>query len=175
MKTKKQTLFSPARLVSLALLIALSAVLLPSGVVTPTRAQTSTNNPKVSDDLEDVVLNQPSVTHVNSVIIVPGSTPTSSLLSYLATIGATVKGQMKNMPVITIKLPVKQIFSCAARSDVSYITMDRDTRKQGHLDITTGASIAVKGTNIPGGGVSGSGIGIAILPPVRGHTFDPRG
>ncbi|MDQ4120327.1 MAG: S8 family serine peptidase [Acidobacteriota bacterium] len=130
--------------------------------LTSAQAQSTTDNPKISNDLEHLIANDPDVTHVDAVITTP-DTPTKSLLSYLTTISVKVDRKLANIPILTVRLPIRQgqATNIAARDDVSYISLDRVAKRTGHLSLTTGADAA----RTLGGATeyNGSGIGIAVL------------
>ena len=101
-------------------------------------AQTGYDNPKMSDDL-DLMFNQ----NPNSELIIPVVVQTKAIpsQSILDEIGATAV-KMRNMYVVTGKVPVYAVDDIAARTEVLYVSFDRQAKKTGHISLTTGADAA---------------------------------
>ncbi|HVG35209.1 MAG TPA: S8 family peptidase [Pyrinomonadaceae bacterium] len=116
---------------------------------------------KVSPDLRDKV-NSGASGQIPVVFVTP-SAPTTSLQSAVTGGGGAVKKNLKNVRELTATLPASQIDKLAARTDVSYIALDRPVRKEGHLEITTGAYQARNYGTSTTGTINGTGIGIAVL------------
>src|ERR1044071_3395901 len=94
------------------------------------------------------------------VIIQPANQP-DFLDSTIEYSGGSNLRKFKNFSVRVVTLPVQAAIAIASRSDVSYVSLNRDVRPLGHLTATTGADqIRSSGSN---GSLDGTGIGIAIL------------
>jgi serine protease AprX len=123
--------------------------------------QAAAGGSKVSTDLRDKVNN--NTPGQIPVIFVTPSSPTSSLQTAVTNNGGFVKKSLKNVRALTATLPAAQVDKLAARTDVSYVALDRTVRKEGHLETTTGADQARSYGTSTTGTLNGSGIGIAIL------------
>ncbi|HEU4766653.1 MAG TPA: S8 family serine peptidase, partial [Pyrinomonadaceae bacterium] len=100
------------------------------------------------------------------VVIQPAANQSDLMVdSALEVSGASDIRKLKNLKVRIATLPVQAAFALAARSDVSYVSLNRDVQPLGHVSRTTGADQARSSSN--GGnnhtGLDGSGIGIAIV------------
>src|ERR1043166_3049878 len=74
-----------------------------------------------------------------------------------------LKIALKHFNARALELPAKFIEELAARPDVSYVSLDRETVPFGHVTATTGADAirTTHGTNTTS--LDGTGIGIAVL------------
>src|SRR5918911_917992 len=120
---------------------------------------TSNSKRKVGADLEKKAHDMPN-TFVK-VIVQPTSSWTSSLDTDLKSRGATIKAAFKNLTARSVYMKAKDVDVESTRTDVSYISLDRETKKLGHVTLTTGAAAA----RTMGGSTTydGTGIGIAVL------------
>ncbi|HYY55782.1 MAG TPA: S8 family peptidase, partial [Pyrinomonadaceae bacterium] len=116
---------------------------------------------KVSSDLRDKVSS--GATGQIPVVFITPSAPTNTLQTAITSGGGAVKKKFTNVRGLSATLPAAQVDKLAARTDVSYIALDRPVRKEGHLETTTGADLARSYGNSTTGTINGSGIGIAIL------------
>ncbi|MFN7929563.1 MAG: S8 family serine peptidase [Blastocatellia bacterium] len=119
------------------------------------------NNSKMSDDLKEKIAKGGSAKI--AVIITTPATPTSSLSNDIPVNGGALKRVLKNTNAVTCELPPAVIAKFAARTDVRYVALDRETKSTGHLEITTGAALARAYGTGGTGTIDGHGVGIAIL------------
>ena len=130
-----------------------------------TRAESATGVPlerKISRDILQKVAAGRSFDFVR-VIIQPAVSQSDLLLdSTLEYSGGSNIRKFRNFPVRVVTLPVHAAVTIASRTDVSYVSLNRDVRPMGHLSLTTGADqIRSSGSN--NSSLDGTGIGIAIL------------
>lgn len=98
------------------------------------------------------------------VIIQPDQQSDALIDSTLEESGGSNIRKFKNFAVRVVTLPVSAAVNLAERSDVSYVSMNRDVRPMGHLSRTTGAEqIRNSGGGNNQTGLDGTGIGIAVL------------
>ncbi len=126
-----------------------------------TTVQAAAGGSKVSSDLRDKV-NSGALGQIPVVFVTPNA-PTTTLQSAVTNGGGFVKKSLKNVRQLTATLPAAQVEKLAARSDVIYVALDRAVRKEGHLEITTGADQARNYGTSGTGTITGSGVGIAVL------------
>src|ERR1041384_600203 len=98
------------------------------------------------------------------VIIQPASPADTSIDSTIEYSGGSNIRKFKNFAVRVATLPAQAAVNLASRSDVSYVSLNRDVRPMGHVARTTGADLA-RGPVSPNGNTAldGAGIGIAVL------------
>jgi hypothetical protein len=127
-----------------------------------THADSSTSVPlqrKVSQDILQKVAEGRGSDLVR-VIIQPAAPP-DVLDSTIEYSGGSNLRKFKNFSVRVVTLPVQAAVAIASRSDVSYVSLNRDVTSMGHLSATTGADqIRSSGSS---GSLDGTGIGIAII------------
>ncbi|HEY9502926.1 MAG TPA: S8 family peptidase, partial [Pyrinomonadaceae bacterium] len=87
----------------------------------------------------------------------------SSLDSTLETAGGSNIKKFRNFGLRVVTLPAKVAAALASRSDVSYVSLDRDVRPLGHVSRTAGANKVRAGSVISPAGLDGTGIGIAVV------------
>src|SRR6476659_6394358 len=95
------------------------------------------------------------------VIIRPANTSDTSIDSTIEYSGGSNLRKFKNFAVRVATLPAQAAANLASRSDVAYVSLNRDVRPMGHLSRTTGADQARSSGS--GSSLDGTGIGIAII------------
>src|SRR6185369_1505239 len=95
------------------------------------------------------------------VIIQPASASDLSIDTTIEYSGGSNIRKFKNFAVRVASLPAQAAMNLASRSDVSYVSLNRDVLPMGHLSSTTGADQARSSSN--GTSLDGSGVGIAII------------
>jgi subtilisin family serine protease len=98
-----------------------------------------------------------------SVIVQLNDNADSSFDVELLKQGSRFKASLTRFHSRALELPAKTVDELAARSDVRFVSLDRETIPFGHVTATTGADTVrvTSGTNTMG--LDGSGIGIAVL------------
>src|SRR5215207_5353030 len=140
------------------------ALLFISLFITETRtraASTVSLEQKVSKDILKKVGEGRGADFVR-VIIQPANPADLSIDSTLADSGGSSIRKFKNFPVRIVTLPVAAAVALASRSDVSYVSLNRDGIPMGHLSVTTGAD-QIRSDGVSATKLDGTGIGIAIL------------
>jgi serine protease AprX len=119
---------------------------------------------KLSDDLEMQIAGAPGggTTDIAKVIVQTKSVPKAGLSTAIMNAGGLIKKTYQNFNAIAMEIPSAGLRALAARSDVSYISLDRPAQVTGHIETTTGASL-VRNSSPAGSQLDGTGIGIAIL------------
>lgn len=96
------------------------------------------------------------------VIIQPSSEPELSLDTTLEYTGSNIR-KLKSFRSRIVTLPAQAAVNLASRSDVAYVSLNRDVQPMGHLSATTGADQVRATPNPASSSLDGTGIGIAIL------------
>src|SRR5256885_4733422 len=96
------------------------------------------------------------------VIIQPANQPELSLDSTLEDSGSNIR-QLKSFRTRIVTVPAHVAMDLASRSDVAYVSLNRDVQPMGHLSSTTGADQVRATPNTTSSSLDGTGIGIAIL------------
>ncbi|HEY0727704.1 MAG TPA: S8 family serine peptidase, partial [Pyrinomonadaceae bacterium] len=96
------------------------------------------------------------------VIIQPATAPELSLDSTLEFTGSNIR-KLKSFRSRIITLPAQTAVNLASRSDVAYVSLNRDVQPMGHLSSTTGADQVRTPPNTTSPRLDGTGVGIAIL------------
>ncbi|HET9529204.1 MAG TPA: S8 family peptidase, partial [Blastocatellia bacterium] len=115
----------------------------------------------MSRDLKSAVERDPQ--SPVSVIIQTRSALTRNLISSLDNLNGIVHRRFESLRAVAVQLPAAAVTSLARRHDVDYISLDRTAIAAGHVETTTGASIARNYNQLSSPGINGSGIGIAVL------------
>src|ERR1044072_7503128 len=97
------------------------------------------------------------------VIIQPASQQDLSIDSTIESSGGSNLRKFKNFAVRVATLPASAAVNLANRSDIAYVSLNREVRPMGHLSRTTGADQIRQSGNSGSGSLDGTGIGIAIL------------
>src|ERR1700752_1379681 len=98
------------------------------------------------------------------VIIQPVSLSDQSIDTTIEYSGGSNIRKFWNFAVRVATLPANAAANLASRSDIAYVSLNRDVRPMGHLTRTTGAAqIRYSNTQSSSGPIDGTGIGIAIL------------
>ncbi|HZI19843.1 MAG TPA: S8 family serine peptidase [Pyrinomonadaceae bacterium] len=152
--------FKASRNLALALFVAVLAASLPSFCAPPAGAQVlGGEKDKVAADVKQKVAKGE---RVNAIVQSAGAW-TSSLTSAVTGNGGSVTlsfTNLKNMRVVS--LPAAAVGALARRSDVDYISLDREVKKLGHVSLTSGADAARIMANYSPT-YDGTGIGIAVF------------
>ncbi|MGH9881624.1 MAG: S8 family serine peptidase, partial [Pyrinomonadaceae bacterium] len=117
---------------------------------------------KVSKDLVEK-LNDGQGTELVRVIIQPETAWDSTLANTVELAGGANVHQFENFSLRMVTLPVQAAVALATRSDISYVSLNREVRTLGHLSNTTGADAVRTSSGTTTGRLDGAGIGIAIL------------
>src|SRR6185503_16250163 len=97
------------------------------------------------------------------VIIQPASQSDGSVDSTIEDSGGANIRKFKNFAVRVATLPATAAVNLANRSDIAYVSLNREVRPMGHLSSTTGADQIRQSSDGSGGFLDGTGIGMAIL------------
>jgi serine protease AprX len=148
---------------SLLLVLALCLGILPGAGLNAVQAQqaNSSGNPKMSADLNQLFNQNPSSNEMAQIIVETPSTPTKSLLTELSSSGGLAPVKYTHMTMVYGSTQVQKLDELAARSDVRYISLNRQAKRTGHISLTSGADAArALGGSTP---YQGNGIGIAVM------------
>jgi len=149
------------KLLMMGLVFALSVASVSFTPRGTTGVRAASSNPKISVDLRNLI-NSGSASQVSVIIRTP-TAPTSTLSSAVTGSGGTIKKKYTKIYGMAVQLPPAAVANIAARTDVTYIALDRKMQVTGHPETTTGASL-VRNYGTPSTGtIDGHGIGIAIL------------
>src|SRR6185503_14758842 len=97
------------------------------------------------------------------VIIQPANYADPSIDTTLEDSGGSNIRKFKNFAVRIVTLPAQAALNLANRSDVAYVSLNRDVTPMGHVSRTTGADqVRTSGGNT-NSSLDGTGIGIAVL------------
>src|ERR1044071_2654139 len=97
------------------------------------------------------------------VIVQLNDKANSSFESEVARKSGQLKATLREFNTRVIDLPAKAVDDLAARTDVDFISLDRQNISFGHVTTTTGAEAARLTTASNSTGLDGTGIGIAVL------------
>jgi subtilisin family serine protease len=98
------------------------------------------------------------------VIIQPATQADASIDSTLEGSGGSNIRKFNNFGIRVVTLPVQASVNIAARSDVSYVSLNRDVMPMGHVSRTSGADqIRTSGSTSNPTTLDGTGIGIAVI------------
>ena len=129
--------------------------------------QSSRRGDKVSPDLRGKVRrsrergNQD--TENVSVILQLTAPPSAQLAALLRRNGVRVKRLFRNFNSQAVELPAGVVDELAAFSELQTVSLDAEVKSFGHVSETTGADMVRADNGVPGSGVDGTGIGIAVL------------
>src|SRR6266571_810537 len=154
----KRTLFSAFLVVSLLLPICPQLFPKKSGV----NAQGAGQSLKASADLIDKV-NSAQGDDLVRVIIQPTDAWGSTLDSTVQNAGGSNEHQFQNFHLRAITISANAALALSTRSDIAYVSLNREVRTLGHVSLTTGADAVRTGNGSTTSGVDGTGIGIAVL------------
>ena len=133
---------SPLAVVTLVLLLLCSWAFL----ATDSSSAQSVGSQKMSPELH---LLSGTGGHV-SVIVQPATTWNPLLDSLVSDLNGVLVGTMQNLPLRVISLPVDQLDELVARSEIRYVSLDRDLKAFGHVTQTTGTDAGrTEGDYIP--------------------------
>ena len=129
--------------------------------------QSSRRGDKVSPDLHGKVRrSQERGTQDNdrvSVILQLNGPPRARLAALLRRNGVHVKRLFQNFNSQAVELPAGVVDELAAFSELQTVSLDAEVKSFGHVSATTGADMVRADNGVPGSGVDGTGIGIAVL------------
>jgi subtilisin family serine protease len=120
----------------------------------------STKGSKVSPDLSKKVKDSAASTHVTAIIRANGSWG-STLDNAIKNNGGSIKRTFSKLNLRTVDLPVSAVNALATRTDLAYLSLDKEIKPFGHLTMTTGTDSAR--ASMPNTLLDGTGIGIAIV------------
>ncbi|HKP86022.1 MAG TPA: hypothetical protein VJZ26_08000, partial [Blastocatellia bacterium] len=142
-----------AKLLIVSLLMFVSMANIPSGQLFDTTARASAVKPKkLSDDLKDKVAERPN--DRVRVLIQTGSGASVGFANAVNASGGRVNRRYRNLPVVAVDLPAREVSNLAARNDVKFVSLDKKLTVTGHLEVTTGADQARASSSSTGGGSS---------------------
>ncbi|MEP6912456.1 MAG: S8 family serine peptidase, partial [bacterium] len=129
--------------------------------------QSSRRGDKVSPDLRGQVhRSQRRGTQDNeliSVILQLNGPPSARLSALLRRNGVRVKRLFQNFNSQAVELPAGVVDELAAFSELQTVSLDAEVKSFGHVSATTGADMVRADNGVPGSGLDGTGIGIAVL------------
>jgi len=170
--------FAGRKALTLLLALALVSALAPAF---RTRADQSAALNKMSPALQQaltsnqsLVWHDPSKQTVRALIQTYGPV-SSSFLKAINAAGGTVVRQFTSINGVLVVLPISQLLTFAARTDVERLSADHLAQETAsHLEVATGADTVRTYNSLLGSfsGLDGSGIGIAILDSgiMAGHS-----
>jgi len=97
------------------------------------------------------------------VIVRPTQGWNSALDEVVESAGGTTTRRFTNLNYRVLTMSANAAMALSSRSDISYVTLDREVRTLGHLTSTTGADAVRHSATSTAGALDGSGIGIAVL------------
>jgi subtilisin family serine protease len=148
-----------ARLAIISLLFSLVAGIM---VGDRTYAQSgSTKDSKVAKDLSKQVKESSGSTRV-TVIMRSTSTWGATLDTAVKNSGGTIKRKFTNFNFRTVELPASAVDNLANRTDISFVSLDKEVKPFGHVTVTSGTDAARSAVS-SSLNLDGSGIGIAII------------
>src|SRR5689334_19140951 len=131
-------------------------------VETPTQAQSTVSlERKLSKDLLKKVADGHGGDFVR-VIVQPANAADLTIDTTLVFSGGENIRKLKTFGVRVVTLPAAAAAALAGRTDVSYVSLNRDVLPMGHLSATTGTD-QIRNTGPSGTKLDGTGIGIAII------------
>src|SRR5215213_8079682 len=148
---------------SLLLTLCLCAGLLV--IAPPSRAQSTQASGaafKASAGIAHKVSNGQGAERVR-VIIQPSEGWSGELDTTVLGYGATNVRQFQNFRFRVVDLPANAAAVLALRSDVAYVSLNREVRTLGHVTVTTGADAVRSTSGTTTSGLDGTGIGIAVV------------
>jgi hypothetical protein len=115
---------------------------------------------KLSPDLRELIAGSDQNRTVK-VILQSDDIDNPQLLNALKRSNVRIEARAAALKMLVIDLPIRAAEAIAAEQGVKHLSLDREVKRLGHVEITTGASAmrAIKGN----GTFDGLGIGIAIL------------
>src|SRR5258708_2737013 len=129
----------------------------------PAKGQGGSNKTaKVSPDLVEFARGPRANARV-PVIIQLKDTASDEIESVLPSYGGRLTHRFRTLSTIAVELPARAVEALAGRTNVRFISLDRQNIPFGHVSLTTGADAVriTNGTNTVG--LDGTGIGIAVL------------
>ena len=140
--------------------------------VRATKKEAKAPKRKISSDLQSIINKNPAG-QLAVIIQTPGA-PSAALQSTISRGQGNVRRNFANVNAMAVQLPPGQVNLLAARSDVSYISLDRKTTAAGHVEVTTGTDQARSQYAQQGQPIDGTGIGIAVIDSgidISHHSF----
>jgi serine protease AprX len=97
------------------------------------------------------------------VIIQPTAAWEATLEETVEQSGGSNIRQFQNFRLRVVTLSANAALALSGRSDVSYVSLNREVRTLGHVSATTGADVVRESSGTNTSGLDGTGIGIAVL------------
>ncbi len=118
---------------------------------------------KISRDLRVSINNDAS--KMMRVIVQTQTPPqkTKDFLTALSRTGGTIRKSFTRINAAVVEIPAASVDSLLSRTDIKFISPDRPTQVSGHVEVTTGTSLARSYGTPTTGVIDGHGIGIAVL------------
>src|SRR5712691_12057318 len=129
----------------------------------PARAQGgSTKTNKMSPDLVELARGPRASARVRVIIELKEAAP-DDIESVMPYYGGRLTHRFQTFSTFAVELPATAVEALAGRTNVRFISLDRQNIPFGHVSLTTGADAVriTNGTNTVG--LDGTGIGIAVL------------
>ncbi|HEX8889457.1 MAG TPA: S8 family serine peptidase, partial [Pyrinomonadaceae bacterium] len=117
---------------------------------------------KVSKDLLDVARSAHAGDRVK-VIIQTNKIPLGVLDALLSFHGGQLRASFTNFNARVVELPARAVAALAARFDIDFISLDRESLPVGHVSATSGADAVRVSNGTTTSGLDGTGIGIAVI------------
>jgi serine protease AprX len=122
----------------------------------------STTKDKLGSDVRKKIKDSASGEDLLSVIIQPQAGWGATLDSELKGKGASVGAAFKNFAARPVKVKAKYLEAIGARTDVGYVSLDREAKHLGHVTLTSGADAAAAAGGVLGK-YDGAGVGIVVM------------
>ena len=87
----------------------------------------------------------------------------AALASVLAQNGVSVASRASNLGMMMVEMPLKAAEAVANARGMRHLSLNREIKLLGHIETTTGASLARSYVSNNTGGLNGAGIGIAVV------------
>ncbi|HLM55521.1 MAG TPA: S8 family serine peptidase [Pyrinomonadaceae bacterium] len=124
-------------------------------------AYSPADDPKLSPELDRLYNANPNSNATAKVVLETTVPPTRELMSQLTGNDGYTPKKLTNMTMVIAHVAVSKLDDIALRPDVRYISLDRQTKKTGHVSVTTGADAArAMGATTA---YDGRGVGIAVM------------
>src|SRR5947209_5492600 len=147
-------------LLTLMLVAGAPLAALASGTTSSTTQSSTSARVKVSSDLRQKVNTAKPSDHIQ-VVMQSVSAWSKTLDSAVSSNSGTIKQSFKNFNLRVVDLPAAAVSALSSRTDVSYMSLNRNLKQLGHVTLTTGTDAAR--SLAPGTTLDGSGIGIAVI------------
>ena len=140
---------------------ALFALFVVFGYIIGEKAGAQSNSlDKLSPDLKELVVNRSQSTV--KVVVQFNTTRLNKNLKDLLEKQTTITARLKNLNQWMVETRVPMLSTISGFPEVTYVSVDRETKQLGHLSLTTGAD-QIRQAKAGGARLDGAGIGIAVL------------